>query len=108
MLLMNHCVRFIQLPSSNLFRSSGTARRGGVSGSRDAVVGTETEPSSSLTMDSSQGASRILPGAQRSSPIMPSEQNRAPSGRNTSNKKNLESTVRGIEGLHFNDERVQY
>ena len=97
----------MQLSSSNFFRSSGS-RRGAVSGSRDAVIGSETEPSRPLAMDSSQGALRKIPGAQRSSPIMSSEHNRASSGRNPSNGKNLESTLRGIESLHFNDERVQY
>lgn len=98
----------MQLSSSNFFRASGSARRGAVSGSRDAVVGSETEPSRPPTMDSSQGALRKISGAQRSSPILSSEHNRVTSGRNTSNIKNLETTLRGIESLHFNDERVQY
>ncbi|KAK7349267.1 hypothetical protein VNO77_06500 [Canavalia gladiata] len=98
----------VMLPSSNFFRSSGSARRGAVSGSRDVVVGSETEPSRPLTLDSSQAAIRKISGAQRSSAIMSSEHNRASSGRTTSNIKTLESTLRGIESLHFNDERVQY
>ncbi|KAH1240151.1 Casein kinase 1-like protein 2 [Glycine soja] len=97
------------LSSSNFFRPSGSARRGAVSGNRD-VVGSETEASRSLTLDSSQGAFRKIPfpGALRSSAIMTSEHNRTSSGRNTSNIKNLETTLRGIESLHFNDERVHY
>ncbi|KAG5000643.1 Casein kinase 1-like protein 2 [Glycine soja] len=97
------------LSSSNFFWSSGTAKRGAVSGNRD-VVGSETEASRSLILDSSQGALRKIPapGAQRSSAIMSSEHNRTSSGRNTSNIKNLETTLRGIESLHFNDERVHY
>ncbi|XP_004510406.1 casein kinase 1-like protein 2 [Cicer arietinum] len=97
------------LSSLKFFRSSGSARRGAILSSRDAVVGSETEPSRPLTLDSSQGALRKSSGAQRSSPIMSSEPNRVSSGRNTSsNIKNLDSTLRGIESLHFNDERAQY
>ncbi|KAK7381781.1 hypothetical protein VNO80_00328 [Phaseolus coccineus] len=101
----------VTLSSSNFFRPSGSARRGAVSGSResrDVVVGSETEVSRPL--DSSQGALRKMsvPGGQRSSAITSSEQNRTSSGRNTSNIKNLETTLRGIESLHFNEERVHY
>ncbi|MCH84628.1 casein kinase I isoform delta-like protein, partial [Trifolium medium] len=65
------------LSSSNFFRSSGSARRGAILSGRDAVVGSETEPSSRpLTMESSQGALRNSSGAQRSSHIMSSEHNR--------------------------------
>ncbi|KAL1293215.1 hypothetical protein HN51_053867 [Arachis hypogaea] len=96
------------LPSSNFFLSSGSNRRGAVSSSRDALVGGETEPSRPLTMESTQGAIRKMSGPQRSSPITSSELNRPASGRNPANGKNLESTVKGIESLHFNDERAQY
>ncbi|CAL5195663.1 unnamed protein product [Lathyrus oleraceus] len=99
------------LPSSNFFRSSGSARQNAIlNSSRDAVVDSETEPSSRpLTQDPSQGATRKSSGAQRSSHIMSSEHNRVSSGRNTSsNIKNLDSTLRGIESLHLNDERAQY
>ncbi|KHN32707.1 Casein kinase I isoform delta-like [Glycine soja] len=97
----------VMLSSSN-FRSSGSTRRGAVSSSRDAAVGNETEPSHPLTMDASPGALRKISNAQRSSPIMSFEHNRTSSGRNTSNMKNYESTLRGIETLNFNDERLQY
>ena len=97
------------LSSSNFFRPSGSARQTAILSSRDAAVGSEAEPSSRpLTLDSSQGALRKSSGAQRSSHIMSSEQNRISSGRNTSNINNLDSTVRGIESLNFNDERAQY
>lgn len=102
---------FMQLPSSNFFRPSGSARQSAIlSNSRDAVVDSETEPSSRPpTQDPSQGAIRKSSGAQRSSHIMSSEHNRVSSGRNTSsNLKNLDSTLRGIESLHLNDERAQY
>ncbi|XP_028807406.1 casein kinase 1-like protein 2 [Neltuma alba] len=98
----------VTLSSSNLFRSSGSQRRGAVSGSRDAIVSSETERSHHLPVDASPGALRKVSGAQRGSPILSSEQNRTSSGRNVSNAKNFESTLRGIEGLHFNDDRVQY
>ncbi|QCE02229.1 casein kinase 1-like protein 2 [Vigna unguiculata] len=103
----------VMLSSSNFFRPSGSARRGAVSGSResrDVVVGSETEASRPLPLDSSQGVLRKMsvPGAQRSSAITSSEHNRTSSGRNTSNIKNLETTLRGIESLHFNEERVHY
>lgn len=98
----------MQLSSSNFFRSSGSTRRGAVSNSRDPVVGSETEPSHPLAMDASLGALHKISGAQRSSPITSSEHIRTSSGRNTSNIKNLESTLRGIESLSFNDERAQY
>ncbi|CAK8560354.1 unnamed protein product [Lathyrus sativus] len=93
------------LPSSNFFRTSGSARQNAnLSSSRDAVIDSETEPSSRpLTQDPSQGATRKSSGAQRSSHIMSSEHNRVSSGRNTSNIKNMDSTVRGIESLHLND-----
>ncbi|XP_061371112.1 casein kinase 1-like protein 2 isoform X2 [Gastrolobium bilobum] len=80
----------------------GSTRRGAVSSNRDAVVGSEAEPSRPLTVDANPGALRKVSGAQRSSPITSS------SGRNTSNVKNFESTLRGIESLNFNEERVQY
>ncbi|XP_058750355.1 casein kinase 1-like protein 2 [Vicia villosa] len=99
------------LPSSNFFRPSGSARQSAIlNSSRDAVVDSETEPSSRPpTQDPSQGAIRKSSGAQRSSHIMSSEHNRVSSGRNTSsNIKNLDSTLRGIESLHLNDERAQY
>ncbi|KAF7814090.1 casein kinase 1-like protein 2 [Senna tora] len=93
--------------SSNFFRTSGASRRGVVSGSRDAVVGSESESSRPLASDSSSGAVRKISGAQRSSPVISAEQSRT-SGRSSSNIKNFDSTLRGIESLHFNDERVQY
>ncbi|RDX58699.1 Casein kinase 1-like protein 2, partial [Mucuna pruriens] len=96
----------VMLSSSNLFRSSGSTRRGGVSSSRDAVAGNESEPSHPLTMgmDAASPALRKISAAQRSSPIMSFEHNRTSSGRNTSNMKNFESTLRGIESLNFNEE----
>ncbi|QCE09077.1 casein kinase 1 [Vigna unguiculata] len=75
----------VTLCSSNMFRPSC-----------DATMGNESEPSHPLTMD-----------AQRSS-IMSFEHSQISSARNTSNMKNFESTIRGLETLNFNDERLQY
>lgn len=99
----------MQLSSSNFPRTLGSTRRGAVSSSRDAAVFSETMTSHHpLGVDASPAALRKISGAQKGSAITSSEHNRTSSGRNTSNIKNLESTLRGIEGLSFNDERVQY
>ncbi|KAK2425150.1 casein kinase protein [Trifolium repens] len=99
----------VMVSSSSLFRPSGSARRvGAVSISRDAVVGSEIEPSLPLAREGSPGALLKTSGAQRNSPITSSEHKGTSSGRNTSNIKNFESTLRGIESLSFNDEKVQY
>ncbi|KAK2371242.1 Casein kinase 1-like protein 2 [Trifolium repens] len=99
----------VMVSSSSLFRPSGSARRvGAVSNSRDAVVGSEIEPSLPLAREGSPGALLKTSGAQRNSPITSSEHKGTSSGRNTSNIKNFESTLRGIESLSFNDEKVQY
>ncbi|PKI39872.1 hypothetical protein CRG98_039712 [Punica granatum] len=105
--------------SSNFLRSTGSSRRAAVSSSREAGnVGTDSDLSRSRTAaDVSPGAFRKISSgsAQRSSPVGSSDQQIRPtSSRNnntTSNMKTFESTLRGIEGLHFNsssDERVKY
>ncbi|KAK9923670.1 hypothetical protein M0R45_032077 [Rubus argutus] len=98
------------LSGSSFLRSTGSSRRAAVSSSRDAViVGSESDPSRPLTTEASPGTLGKISTVQRSSPVVSSEQNRTTSGRNISTVKNLESTLRGIETLHFNsDERVQY
>ncbi|KAM0959662.1 hypothetical protein ACFX13_025411 [Malus domestica] len=98
------------LSSSNFMRSSGSSRRAAVSSSRDAVfASSETDPSRLQTTEISPGTLGKISGGQRSSPVVPSDSNRTSSGRNISNTKNLESTLKGIESLHFNnDDRVQY
>ncbi|CAK9179939.1 unnamed protein product [Ilex paraguariensis] len=100
-----------ELSSSNFFRSSGTSRRPAVSSSRDPVnVVSESDPSHAHTTDASPGALRkISSTTRRSSPVVPSDHRRTSSGRNTSTMKNFESALRGIEGLHFNnDDRLHY
>jgi casein kinase 1 len=100
---------FMQLSGSNFLRSSGSSRRGVISSNRDVVLtGSEADPSRPDTTDANPGAFRKISSGQRSSPVISSE-HRPSSGRNASNIKNFESTLRGIETLHFNsDERVQY
>lgn len=80
-----------------------------MSSNRDAAItGSEVDPSRVDTTDGSSGAFRKISGVQRGSPVISSE-HRTSSGRNASNIKNFESTLRGIETLHFNsDERAQY
>ncbi|KAK4267269.1 hypothetical protein QN277_024069 [Acacia crassicarpa] len=97
------------LSGSNFFRPSGSSRRAAVSSSRDAAtVGSETEPSRPVAVDASPAALRKISAAPRSSPLVSVEQSRTSSGRSPANIKNFETTLRGIESLHFNDERVQY
>lgn len=109
-ILICHFLGFVQLSSSSFLRSTGSSRRAAVSSSRDAViVGSESNPSRPQTTETSSGTLGKISAVQRSSPVVSSEQNRTTSGRNISTVKNLESTLRGIETLHFNsDERVQY
>lgn len=98
------------LTSTNFVRSTGSSRRPAVSSSRDQLmVSSESDLSRPQNTDASPGTLRKISTAQRSSPVVSSEHNRTSSSRNISNIKNLESTLRGIESLHFNnDERVQY
>ncbi|XP_065866749.1 casein kinase 1-like protein 2 [Euphorbia lathyris] len=95
------------LSSSNFVRSSGSSRRPAISSSREAaLVMNGTDTARSQTTDVSPGV-KISVGP-RSPPILSSEQKHV-SARNISNIKTFESTLRGIESLHFNnDERVQY
>ncbi|KAF9613077.1 hypothetical protein IFM89_005525 [Coptis chinensis] len=96
--------------SGFLGRSSGSSRRAAVSSSRDAmVVGSETDPSRPRTTEASPGSLRKVVSGQRSSPISSLDAKRTSSSRNPTNIKNFESTLKGIEGLNFeNDERLHY
>lgn len=100
----------VQMSSYNLLRSSGSSRRVAVPNSREAaVVGSDTDPSRPRTTDASPGAFQKISSGQRSSPVVSSENRHTTSGRSTSNIKNFESTLRGIESLHFNNnERVHH
>ncbi|KAG5537925.1 hypothetical protein RHGRI_025125 [Rhododendron griersonianum] len=98
------------LSSSNFLRSSGSSRRPAVSSIRDPVIaGSDSDPSRVRTTDvSSEALQKISSAAQRSS-VLSSDPKFNASGRITSNIKNLESALKGIEGLHFNgDERTHY
>ncbi|XP_058073934.1 casein kinase 1-like protein 2 [Magnolia sinica] len=95
--------------STFLGRSSGSSRRAAVSSSRDAIVGSEADHSRSRTTEASPGGFRKVVSAQRSSPVGSSEPKRSSSGRNASNIKNYESTLKGMECLNFDtEERLHY
>lgn len=101
----------MQLSSSHfLGRSIGSSRRAAVSSSRDAALGSESDPSRVHATEASLGAGvRRISSGQKSSPVGSSDPKRTSSGRNTANMKNYESTIKGIESLNFdNDERVHY
>ncbi|KAG6606706.1 casein kinase 1-like protein 2 [Cucurbita pepo subsp. pepo] len=99
------------LPNSNmLLRSSGSSRRAAIASSQDlAALGCETDPSRPPIPDPSSAALHKISSA-RHSPVVSADQNRNASGRNVSNIRNFESTLRGIESLHFSggDEKVKY
>nr|GFA48542.1 casein kinase 1-like protein 2 [Tanacetum cinerariifolium] len=86
-----------ELSSSHILQSSGSSRRPGVSSSRDpALTSNEPEASYGRTTDASPGTlRRVTSTGQRSSPVVSSDQKRS------TNTKNFESTLKGIEGLHF-------
>ncbi|XP_021747114.1 casein kinase 1-like protein 2 [Chenopodium quinoa] len=95
------------LSSSNpTGRSSGLLKRAVVPSSREAITGgNESDPSRSRTAEASPGPVQRFSSGQRSSPVGSSDAKQQASGRITS-IKNYESTLKGIESLHFDDERV--
>ncbi|XP_060190987.1 casein kinase 1-like protein 1 isoform X1 [Lycium barbarum] len=94
--------------SSSTFmgRSSGSLRRDLVSGSRETfTMGNDSDPTHSRTPEASPATMHTISGGHRSSPLGGSSDPRyASSGRNASGIRNYESTLRGIETLHFDDE----
>ncbi|GFS43850.1 casein kinase 1 [Actinidia rufa] len=97
--------------STFLGRSSGSLRRSAVSSSRDGVVAwNETDPVRSPPTDASPGTLQKISSGQRSTPVGgSSDPKHTSSGRNSSGTRNYESTLRGIESLHFDEgERVYY
>ncbi|KAG5559172.1 hypothetical protein RHGRI_008925 [Rhododendron griersonianum] len=88
--------------STFLGQSSGSLRRPAVSTSREGlIVGNESDPVRSRTREASPGTQQRISSGQRSSPFGgSSDPNRTSSGRN--NK--YETTLKGIECLHFDDE----
>lgn len=95
------------LSSSNLLgHSSGLLKRAGISSSREALTGgNDSLPSRSRTAEASPGTMQRFSSGQRSSPVGSSDAKHSSGGRITS-IKNYESTLKGIESLHFDDERV--
>ncbi|RWR78076.1 casein kinase 1-like protein 2 [Cinnamomum micranthum f. kanehirae] len=94
--------------SAFLGRPSGSSRRAAVSSTHDMIMGSEVDSSRPRTTDVTHGGFRKVSG-HRTSPVESSDPKRSSSGRNASNIKNYESTLRGIESLNFdNDERLQY
>ncbi|XP_057536789.1 casein kinase 1-like protein 2 [Amaranthus tricolor] len=85
--------------------SSGLLKRAAIPSSREALTGgNNSDPSRSRTPDGTGTMQRFSSG-QRSSPVGSSDAKQQSSGRITS-ITNYESTLKGIEGLHFEDERV--
>lgn len=100
--IFNVLLWLVQVSSSSFLRSTGSSRRAVVSSSRDAVImATESDAPLSRIADASPGTLQKISSGQRSSPVLSSENKHSSSGRNTSNIKNFESTLRGIESLQF-------
>ncbi|KAM7471835.1 hypothetical protein LguiA_010018 [Lonicera macranthoides] len=99
--------KMYELSSSNILRSSGSSRRPAGSSSREPViVGSESDPSRGrITTDASLGTLRKTSSAAQSSPVpSSSDHQKRTSTRITSNVKIFESTLKGIEDLHFNND----
>ncbi|XP_009764702.1 casein kinase 1-like protein 2 [Nicotiana sylvestris] len=92
--------------STFLGRSSGSLRRGLVSGSRETfTMGNDSDPTRSRTPEASPATMNKISSGQRSSPLVgSSDAKHASSDRNTSGIKNYETTLKGIESLHFDEE----
>ncbi|CAL0327880.1 unnamed protein product [Lupinus luteus] len=97
------------LSSNNFMGQSSGSRRFALSGSREAFVGSESDIRTRTT-EAGSGAAYKISSGQKSSPIGSSDPKRAvSSARNTSDGKNYESAVKGIEGLQLeNDERTHH
>ncbi|XP_020597060.1 casein kinase 1-like protein 2 [Phalaenopsis equestris] len=93
------------LSSSNfMVRPSSSSRQAAVSSNRDMMLSTESDPPYTRTSDASPGTFGGVSTTQKSPPLGSTDRKRSNSGRNY-----YESTLKGIEGLSFdNDERVHY
>lgn len=91
-------------------RSSGSQRRGAVSGSREGfTAGDDSDPARARTPEASPGTLNKISGGQRPVPLVGSSDPKHSSGKNNPNSKSFESTLKGIESLHFDDEeKVHY
>lgn len=85
-------------------------RPSGISTSREAFTGgNELDLPRFCTTDASPGKMHKVSGGQRISPFSSSlDPKHASSGKVSSNLKNYETTLRGIDSLHFGEERGQY
>ncbi|KAG6532640.1 casein kinase 1-like protein 2 [Zingiber officinale] len=93
--------------SAFLGQSSGSSRRVAVSSSRE--IGSEGDQTRTRTTEVSPGTFRKISSSQRNSLLSSAEPRHFSQVRNQPNLKNYESTLRGIEGLSFDDEeRIQY
>lgn len=82
-------------------------KRGAIPSSREAVTGgNDSDPSRSRTAEASPGTVQRFSSGQRSSPVEPSDAKQQQSSGRITSIKNYESTLKGIESLHFDDERV--
>ncbi|XP_073158800.1 casein kinase 1-like protein 2 [Henckelia pumila] len=95
----------VQSSSTFFGRSSGSLRRGAVSGSRETfTLGNDSEPNRSRTPEASPATINKITSGQRISPVVgSSEPKHMSSGRNNPTTKNYDSTIKGIESLHFDD-----
>ncbi|KAH0450830.1 hypothetical protein IEQ34_021522 [Dendrobium chrysotoxum] len=94
------------LPSSAfLGRSNGSLRRTAVSSSQDIAL-SKAQFSRTLTSEESHGPSQRVPGGQICSPVIYSQSKRYLSGRNSSNIKTYESTLKGMERLNFDGDKI--
>ncbi|XP_072978036.1 casein kinase 1-like protein 1 isoform X1 [Typha angustifolia] len=89
--------------------SSGSSRQAAAASSSRDMVSSEINTSRIRSTDASPGTLRTVSGPQRSSLLGSAEPRPSSSERHSSNMKNYESTIRGIESLNFdNNERIQY
>lgn len=68
-------------------------------------MGNDSDHTRSRTPEASPATMHKISSGQRSSPFVgSSDAKHASSGRNTSGIKNYETTLKGIESLHFDEE----
>ncbi|PIN22280.1 Casein kinase (serine/threonine/tyrosine protein kinase) [Handroanthus impetiginosus] len=99
-----------ELSNSNIFQQIGSSRRPAVSSSRDPEFSVnDNDPSRTRTADPSPRTLAKNSTVAQSSPVVSSDHKRSSFTRITSNIKNFESTLKGMENLNFgHDERVHY
>lgn len=85
--------------SALLGRSSGSLRRAAVSNTQDVAASNEAEASRTLSLETSPGPSQRFPPPSL-------EIKHGVYGRNSTNVKNYESALKGIERLHFDSDKI--